>query len=74
MNEMKRVNSVRTSVNAHVSQRVDTLRQLFTTKDVAQNNLEGWEKAHHELLTLQEANVSDPRFFSSVILYQPCLR
>ncbi|KAG5184825.1 hypothetical protein JKP88DRAFT_354345 [Tribonema minus] len=56
VNEMKRTNSARTQVNLHLTQRVETLRQLFTTKEVAAVNLEGWEKAHSELLTLQESN------------------
>ncbi|CAM9666658.1 unnamed protein product [Chrysoparadoxa australica] len=54
--EMKRSNSTRSTVNTHISQRVETLRQLFSTKEVLKENLEGWEKAHHDLLTLQESN------------------
>lgn len=58
VNEMKRTNSTRSQVNVHLTQRVETLRKLFTTKDVKVENVTGWEKAHSELLTLQESNVS----------------
>jgi hypothetical protein len=34
VNEMKRTNATRTQVNSHLTQRVDTLRHLFSTKEV----------------------------------------
>ncbi|CAM9255081.1 unnamed protein product [Phaeothamnion confervicola] len=54
--EMKRSNSARSQVTQLLSARVDTLRQLLSTKDIKPENLEAWEKAHHDLLTLQESN------------------
>ncbi|CAN0072411.1 unnamed protein product [Ascophyllum nodosum] len=54
--EMKRSNGARSQVNSHLSVRVETLRHMFSTKEVNGANLEAWEKAHHDLLTLQESN------------------
>eukprot|EP00752_Nemacystus_decipiens_P011952 g10597.t1 len=54
--EMKRSNSARSQVNSQLSVRVETLRHMFSTKEVDGTNLEAWEKAHHDLLTSQEAN------------------
>ncbi|CAM9511580.1 unnamed protein product [Ectocarpus fasciculatus] len=54
--EMKRSNSARSQVNSQLSVRVETLRHMFSTKEVDGGNLEAWEKAHHDLLTSQESN------------------
>jgi hypothetical protein len=39
VNEMKRTNATRTQVNSHLTQRVDTLRHLFSTKEVCSVNV-----------------------------------
>eukprot|EP00752_Nemacystus_decipiens_P011968 g10609.t1 len=53
-NETKKLEGLRAGVTHAHSARVNTIRSMFTTKDVSDNNLVGWEKAHHELLIMQE--------------------
>ncbi|CAN0105549.1 unnamed protein product [Ectocarpus fasciculatus] len=68
-NEVKRLEGLRSGVTSAHSSRVHTIRSMFSTKDVAENNLLGWETAHHELLVMQEteAYLSMCRFWMSTM-------
>ncbi|CAM9596496.1 unnamed protein product [Hapterophycus canaliculatus] len=53
-NEAKRLEGLRQGVTSAHSSRVKTIRSMFLTKNVANENLPAWETAHHELLVMQE--------------------
>eukprot|EP00903_Cladosiphon_okamuranus_P008223 g7916.t1 len=53
-NEVKKLEGLRAEVTSAHSSRVATIRLMFVTKEVSDNNIAGWETAHHELLVMQE--------------------
>ncbi|CAM9717945.1 unnamed protein product, partial [Discosporangium mesarthrocarpum] len=45
-----------TDVNTQLDKRAQTLRSLFTTKDLLPSNYEGWSRMHRDMLVHNETN------------------